>query len=81
MTVMMADLLLVDGTKVGGQPEMLIDGQNGLTFPAGDADGLAGCIVRARAAGGGCWPVPCELNFDSRRVLVILPHNVRLVVS
>lgn len=40
----MAAGLLVIGTPVGGQQEMLSDGQNALTFPAGDAAALAGQI-------------------------------------
>lgn len=42
----MAAGLLVIGSKVGGQVEMLANGQNALTFRAEDADGLAGQIVR-----------------------------------
>jgi glycogen(starch) synthase len=42
----MAAGLLVIGTEVGGQVEMLIDGLNGLTFPAEDAIGLADRIVQ-----------------------------------
>lgn len=42
----MASGLLVIGTEVGGQVEMLTDNQNALTFPAGDALALAQRIVR-----------------------------------
>jgi D-inositol-3-phosphate glycosyltransferase len=37
----MAAGLLVIGTDVGGQAEMLSHGENSLTFPPGDAEGLA----------------------------------------
>ncbi len=43
----MAVGLLVVGTRVGGQAEMLFDGENGLAFQPGDAQGLADCISRA----------------------------------
>ena len=43
----MAAGLLVIGSEVGGQVEMLFDGQNGLTFRPADAAGLADRIVRA----------------------------------
>lgn len=42
----MAAGLLVIGSEVGGQVEMLTNGQNALTFQAEDADGLASQIVR-----------------------------------
>lgn len=42
----MAAGLLVIGAEVGGQVEMLFDGQNGLTFRPADAAGLANCIAR-----------------------------------
>jgi glycogen(starch) synthase len=42
----MAAGLLVIGTKVGGQMEMLVDEENGLTFQAGDAEALANHIER-----------------------------------
>lgn len=37
----MAVGLIVVGTETGGTPEILFDGENGLTFPAGDAAVLA----------------------------------------
>lgn len=43
----MASGLLVIGCPVGGQAEMLLAGQTALTFPAGDAQGLARQIVYA----------------------------------
>ncbi len=43
----MAAGLLVIGSEVGGQTEMLFHGKNGLTFRAGDADGLADQIAYA----------------------------------
>jgi glycogen(starch) synthase len=42
----MAAGLLVIGTEVGGQMEMLANGQNALTFKAEDAEGLADHITR-----------------------------------
>jgi glycosyltransferase involved in cell wall biosynthesis len=42
----MAAGLVVVGVPVGGQSEMLLDGANALVFPPGDADALAGCILR-----------------------------------
>ena len=42
----MAIGLVVVGTEVGGMKEILQDGVNGLTFPAGDADALAGCVAQ-----------------------------------
>ncbi len=42
----MAAGLLVIGTPVGGQAEMLVDGDNALTFPPGDASALAKQIRR-----------------------------------
>jgi glycogen(starch) synthase len=43
----MAAGMLVIGTEVGGQSEMLVHGQNGLTFPADDAEMLADRIAQA----------------------------------
>ena len=43
----MAAGLVVIGTEVGGQAEMLTDGENSLTFQAEDAEGLARQIERA----------------------------------
>ena len=43
----MAAGLLVIGSEVGGQVEMLQHQQNALTFKAGNATGLAGCIEQA----------------------------------
>ncbi|MBK8047642.1 MAG: glycosyltransferase family 4 protein [Anaerolineales bacterium] len=43
----MASGLLVIGTTVGGQAEMVSDGENALTFVAGDSEGLAHQIKRA----------------------------------
>lgn len=43
----MAAGLLVIGTEVGGQTEMLTHGVNALTFPAGDANALATQIATA----------------------------------
>ena len=43
----MAARLLVIGTEVGGQVEMLIDGKNALTFKPEDVEGLADHILRA----------------------------------
>ncbi len=43
----MAAGMLVIGTEVGGQSEMLIHGQNSLTFPADDAATLADRIAQA----------------------------------
>lgn len=45
----MAAGLLVIGSEVGGQVEMLCDGVNSFTFPAGDARALASQIARAIA--------------------------------
>ena len=49
----------VIATAVGGVPELVRDGENGLLVPAGDADALAGAIRRlhrraraSRTAGG-----------------------------
>lgn len=42
----MAAGLLVIGSEVGGQPEMMHDGVNALTFPAGDAAALAAQLAR-----------------------------------
>ncbi len=42
----MAAGLAVVGTPVGGQREMLEDGENALVFPPEDAPGLAKCILR-----------------------------------
>jgi glycosyltransferase involved in cell wall biosynthesis len=42
----MAAGVLVIGSEVGGQPELLADGSNGLAFRAGDADALADRIAR-----------------------------------
>lgn len=42
----MAAGLAVIGTPVGGQSEMLQDDVNSLVFPPGDAEQLAGCIMR-----------------------------------
>ncbi|MFW6116146.1 MAG: glycosyltransferase family 4 protein [bacterium] len=44
----MAAGLAVVGTPVGGQREMLEDGQNALLFPPEDAERLAECILRLR---------------------------------
>ena len=43
----MAAGLLVIGTEVGGQAEMLFDGQNSLTFTPQDAEALASQIIKA----------------------------------
>jgi glycosyltransferase involved in cell wall biosynthesis len=43
----MAAGLLVIGSEVGGQLEMLHNGRTGLTYQAGDAEGLADCIEHA----------------------------------
>ena len=43
----MAAGMLVIGTQVGGQSEMLVHGQNSLTFPADDAATLADRIAQA----------------------------------
>lgn len=48
MEAMAAELLVI-GSEVGGQMEMLHNGVNSLTFPAGDADGLARQIAVALA--------------------------------
>lgn len=45
----MSSGLLVIGTRVGGQSEMLIDNENSLTFQAGDAEDLAEKISMAFA--------------------------------
>ena len=45
----MAAKLLVIGSEVGGQMEMLQNGVNSLTFSAGDAEGLARQIALALA--------------------------------
>ncbi len=50
----MAAGLLVIGAPVGGQAEMLQDGRNALTFPAGDAAALAAQIERALNDPGLC---------------------------
>ncbi len=42
----MASGLVVIGTETGGTPEILHDGINGMTFPAGDAEALARKIAR-----------------------------------
>lgn len=42
----MAAGLLVIGSEVGGQPEMMRDGENALTFPPGDAASLAQRLAR-----------------------------------
>jgi len=44
----MAAGVAVIGTAVGGQREMLVDGQNALVFDPGDAEGLARCIIDLR---------------------------------
>jgi glycosyltransferase involved in cell wall biosynthesis len=44
----MAAGLAVIGTPVGGQQEMLEDGQNALVFQPKDAAELAGCLLRLR---------------------------------
>jgi glycosyltransferase involved in cell wall biosynthesis len=44
----MAAGLAVIGTPVGGQREMLEDGENALVFPPEDAPALAQCILRLR---------------------------------
>jgi len=47
MEAMAAGLAII-GTPVGGQPEILEAGVNGLTFPPEDADSLAACILQLR---------------------------------
>jgi glycosyltransferase involved in cell wall biosynthesis len=47
MEAMAAELVVI-GTAVGGQREMLEDGVNALVFSPEDADGLAACILRLR---------------------------------
>jgi glycosyltransferase involved in cell wall biosynthesis len=42
----MAAGLLVIGTEVGGQVEMLENGHNSLTYRAGDSEGLAAQIIK-----------------------------------
>jgi glycosyltransferase involved in cell wall biosynthesis len=42
----MASGLVVVGTTTGGTQEILRDGQTGLTFAPGDANGLADQVVR-----------------------------------
>lgn len=37
----------VIGSDLGGVPEMVTDGETGFTFPAGDAEALAGLLVEA----------------------------------
>lgn len=44
----MAAKLPVIGTPVGGQPEVLVDSVNGLTFPPGDANKLAERIIQLK---------------------------------
>ncbi len=34
----------VIGSRIGGIPELINDGEDGLLFPAGDVDALAACI-------------------------------------
>jgi glycosyltransferase involved in cell wall biosynthesis len=46
MEAMAAGLLII-GTEVGGQAEMLFDGENALTFKPEDVDGLASQIINA----------------------------------
>ena len=33
-------------TRVGGVPELIVDGENGFLFPVGDVDGMAAGAVR-----------------------------------
>jgi glycosyltransferase involved in cell wall biosynthesis len=62
----MAAGLAVVATAVGGQPEMLEDGQNSLVFPPEDAERLAECILRLR-----CDPDLCvELAEAGRRTVL-----------
>jgi glycosyltransferase involved in cell wall biosynthesis len=45
----MSSGLLVIGTRTGGSGEILVDGETGLVFPAGDAAALAARIEEARS--------------------------------
>ncbi|HOT90784.1 MAG TPA: glycosyltransferase family 4 protein [Anaerolineae bacterium] len=42
----MAAGLVVVGTATGGSAEILVDNENGLVFPPGDAEALAECLLR-----------------------------------
>ena len=44
----MAAGLIVIGSNIGGTTEVIMDGQTGLLFPAGDANALSGQILRLR---------------------------------
>jgi glycosyltransferase involved in cell wall biosynthesis len=45
----MATGLPVVGTAVGGNPEIVVDGESGLLFRSGDATALGGHLVRLRS--------------------------------
>jgi glycosyltransferase involved in cell wall biosynthesis len=48
------------GARIGGIPEALAEGEDGLLFPPGDAEALAGCIRRL-------WDDPAEARAMGRR--------------
>jgi glycosyltransferase involved in cell wall biosynthesis len=52
------------GARIGGIPEMVIDGETGLTFPPGDSDALAAAIDKLEADPGGT----AELGRRARRL-------------
>jgi glycosyltransferase involved in cell wall biosynthesis len=71
----MAAGLVVIGTTTGGTGEVLVDGETGLTYPAGDAERLAeqirrlvdDAILRRRLAESGCRTV--RQNFTLGRMV------------
>lgn len=41
----------VIGADIGGIPELIVEGETGLTFPAGDVEALAAALIRTNAMG------------------------------
>jgi glycosyltransferase involved in cell wall biosynthesis len=48
----MASGVAVVASDVGGNPEVVVDGDSGLLFPAGDVDALGGHLARLQAEPG-----------------------------
>jgi sugar transferase (PEP-CTERM/EpsH1 system associated) len=90
----MASGVAVVATSVGGNPEIIVDGESGLLFAARDVRGLASHLTELRArpdwrlklAAGGCRAHPAvqrvvRLNHRIERELLLDPLDAAAVLS